>query len=73
MLYLSGISKKRAFQICMGWGVFRRPYFFGNQGASWMLLGFWAVAECTGHQPGFGRESGIVPTYRHYNQKPWKV
>ena len=74
MLYLFGISKKRAFQICMGWRVLRDHMFSEIRAQlSWMLLGFWAVAECTGHQLGFGRESGIVPTYRHYNQKPWKV
>ena len=51
MLYLFAISKKR------GLGGGRRPYFFGNQGASWVLLGCGAVfADYTGHQLGFGRE-----------------
>ena len=69
MLYLFGISKKRAFQMCMDWGMLGDHIFSEIEGASWMLLGFWAVAECTSHQLGFGRESGIVPTNRHYNKK----
>ena len=37
-------------------GCVRRPYCSRNQGASWMLLGFWAVfAEYTGHQLGLER------------------
>ena len=39
-----------------GLGGVRRPYCFGNQGASWTLAGFWAAcAEYTGHQLGLER------------------
>ena len=45
--------------------------FSENQGGSQTLPGFWAVcAEYAGHELGSGREPGIVPTRRHYNQKP---
>ena len=47
MLYLFGISKKRAFRICMGWGGGRRPYIFGNQGTMFCFQDFGLFVQNT--------------------------